>query len=441
MAITDIFKATKDIVGGEDKTKEVSSATSTSSSEQPQTESSTPSPTTGQEPTVQTVEPSSLEHQGTEGKPLNATTEEPAPNLQQSSAPGQKLAQQVVSQNPELVSSLQGIVDRHERKKNAPDWSTGFMNVIQNGYEGSIMQGVSDYNRWATDNDQPPLDAFEVFPLLQQYDTTKSYQENVDDEKKLKRQERWEQIGSVLSHVGNLVGTILGAPSQKLTTGAELTDRQHKLRDYTMKQRREAANDMMALYYKDRADQRANELQSINIDYKNQQMELARQKADREAELARLQQERVKAQTANDEARVKQLEKDIEKKEAEIKRMEELLPYEVAQRKASANASNASASASYARANATRQANEDWIDEAEEWGQLYPTEYEEWKKANQIETGRRGTKGLNKKNPESFVKRMRKKYGSVKKVKQGNNTPPSRRKNSNNQNVPPSRRK
>ena len=441
MAITDIFKATKDIVGGEDKekevasttstssseqpqtesstlskdivggedkTKEVSSATSTSSSEQPQTESSTLSPTTGQEPTVQTVEPSSLEHQGTEEKPLNATTEEPAPNLQQSSA---------------------------------PDWSTGFMNVIQNGYEGSIMQGVSDYNRWATDNDQPPLDAFEVFPLLQQYDTTKSYQENIDDEKKLKRQERWEQIGSVLSHVGNLVGTILGAPSQKLTTGAELTDRQHKLRDYTMKQRREAANDMMAMYYKDREDQRANELSSINIEYKNQQMELASQKADREAELARLQQERVKAQIANDEARVKQLEKDIEKKEAEIKRMEELLPYEVAQRKAAANAYNASASASYARANATRQANEDWIDEAEEWGKLYPTEYEEWKKANQIETGRRGTKGLDKKNPESFVKRMRKKYGSVKKVKQGNNTPPSRRKNSNNQNVPPSRRK
>ena len=149
----------------------------------------------------------------------------------------------------------------------------------------------------------------------------------------------------------------------------------------------------------------------------------------------------MKAQTANDEARVKQLEKDIEKKEAEIKRMKELLPYEVAQRKAAANAYNASASASYARANATRQANEDWIDEAEEWGKLYPTEYEEWKKANQIETGRRGTKGLDKKNPESFVKRMRKKYGSVKKVKQGNNTPPSRRKNSNNQNVPPSRRK
>lgn len=351
--------------------------------------------------------------------------------------------QLLFSQTTEQSATNQQSQDGQQQQATGPDWSQGFMKVIENGYDGSIMQGIQEYNKWAAVNGQAPLDAFTTYPLLQKYDATKSLEQNKKDEKRMKRQETWQQIGSVLSHVGNLVGTIMGAPEQKLMSGTELTDRQLKLRDYTLQQRRQGLGDLMNLYYKDRADQRAGDLNRINIEYKQQQAALAKEKGEREKELAILQQERVKAQTAGDQARAAQLEADVKKKEAEIERINKLVPSEIAKNEAAAGASRASAAASYARANATNKANEDWIDEAEQWGDLYPEEYAEWKKQNQIETGKKGTKGIDKKNPEVFVKRMRTKHGTIQKARQSktNNTPPSRRKQTNNSNVPPSRRK
>ena len=347
------------------------------------------------------------------------------------------------SQTTEQSATNQQSQNGQQQQATGPDWSQGFMKVIEGGYDGSIMQGIQEYNKWAAANGQAPLDAFTTYPLLQKYDATKSLEQNKKDEKRMKRQETWQQIGSVLSHVGNLVGTIMGAPEQKLMSGTELTDRQLKLRDYTLQQRRQGLGDLMNLYYKDRADQRAGDLNRINIEYKQQQAALAKEKGEREKELAILQQERVKAQTAGDQARAAQLEADVKKKEAEIERINRLVPSEIAKNEAAAGASRASAAASYARANATNKANEDWIDEAEKWGDLYPDEYAEWKKQNQIETGKRGTKGIDKKNPEVFVKRMRTKHGTIQKARQSktNNTPPSRRMQTNNSNVPPSRRK
>jgi hypothetical protein len=347
------------------------------------------------------------------------------------------------SQTTEQSATNQQSQNGQQQQATGPDWSQGFMKVIEGGYDGSIMQGIQEYNKWAAANGQAPLDAFTTYPLLQKYDVTKSLEQNKKDEKRMKRQETWQQIGSVLSHVGNLVGTIMGAPEQKLMSGTELTDRQLKLRDYTLQQRRQGLGDLMNLYYKDRADQRAGDLNRINIEYKQQQAALAKEKGEREKELAALQQERVKAQIAGDQARAAQLEADVKKKEAEIERINKLVPSEIAKNEAAAGASRASAAASYARANATNKANEDWIDEAEQWGDLYPEEYAEWKKQNQIETGKKGTKGIDKKNPEVFVKRMRTKHGTIQKARQSktNNTPPSRRKQTNNSNVPPSRRK
>ena len=130
-----------------------------------------------------------------------------------------------------------------------------------------------------------PYSEIEQNPILQQmkpYDIMRDYQKNGDGnwsvfmpwlntlgdgdktvaanealKKKAERQAKMEQWSNFLMHLGNFFGTVQGAPSQKIESAQELTDRQRKIREATEALRAKGYNQMMLNIYKDRQDKQA----------------------------------------------------------------------------------------------------------------------------------------------------------------------------------------
>lgn len=130
-----------------------------------------------------------------------------------------------------------------------------------------------------------PYAEIEQNPILQQmkpYDIMRDYQKNGDGnwsvflpwlntlgdgdktvaanealKKKAERQAKMEQWGNFFMHLGNFFGTVQGAPSQKIESAQELTDRQRKIREATEALRAKGYNQMMVNIYKDRQDKQA----------------------------------------------------------------------------------------------------------------------------------------------------------------------------------------
>jgi hypothetical protein len=144
------------------------------------------------------------------------------------------------------------------------DWGNiTFMDAVKSGNK-SIADYMRDYNKWATANNQDPLDIYTMMQAINGNDIGESYAENEKAQRRLKRQQTWEQIGNVLAHLGNFVGTLAGAPSATYETGPQLTARQQAVRDAVEKQRGDPKN-ILAQIWKDRADQRARELNNANV--------------------------------------------------------------------------------------------------------------------------------------------------------------------------------
>lgn len=130
-----------------------------------------------------------------------------------------------------------------------------------------------------------PYSEIEQNPLLRQmkpYDIMRDYQKNGDGnwsvfmpwlntlgdgdktvaanealKKKAERQAKMEQWSNFLMHLGNFIGTTQGAPSQKIESAQELTDRQRKIREATEALRVKGYNQMMVNIWKDRQDKQA----------------------------------------------------------------------------------------------------------------------------------------------------------------------------------------
>ena len=130
-----------------------------------------------------------------------------------------------------------------------------------------------------------PYSEIEQNPLLRQmkpYDIMRDYQKNGDGnwsvfmpwlntlgdgdktvaanealKKKAERQAKMEQWSNFLMHLGNFIGTVQGAPSQKIESAQELTDRQRKIREATEALRAKGYNQMMVNIWKDRQDKQA----------------------------------------------------------------------------------------------------------------------------------------------------------------------------------------
>lgn len=130
-----------------------------------------------------------------------------------------------------------------------------------------------------------PYSEIEQNPLLRQmkpYDIMRDYQKNGDGnwsvfmpwlntlgdgdktvaanealKKKAERQAKMEQWSNFLMHLGNFIGTTQGAPSQKIESAQELTDRQRKIREATDALRAKGYDQMLLNIYKDRKDRQA----------------------------------------------------------------------------------------------------------------------------------------------------------------------------------------
>lgn len=130
-----------------------------------------------------------------------------------------------------------------------------------------------------------PYAEIEQNPILQQmkpYDIMRDYQKNGDGnwsvflpwlntlgdgdktvaanealKKKAERKAKWEQWGNLFMHLGNFFGTVQGAPSQKIESAQELTDRQRKIREATDALRQKGYDQMMVNIWKDRKDKQA----------------------------------------------------------------------------------------------------------------------------------------------------------------------------------------
>lgn len=187
---------------------------------------------------------------------------------------------------PEVAVSVQ-TTDTEPGKGTAID-TTG---ITKNGGKESFAQQSTEEVTKVEPNQgikidwSRPYSEIEQNPLLRQmkpYDIMRDYQKNGDGnwsafmpwlsslgdadktvaanaalQKKAENQAKWEQWGNLFMHLGNFFGTVQGAPSQKIESAQELTDRQRKIREATEALRAKGYNQMMVNIYKDRQDKQA----------------------------------------------------------------------------------------------------------------------------------------------------------------------------------------
>lgn len=200
------------------------------------------------------------------------------------------------------------------------DWSQGFFPALDTykGRQIPIVQAISDYNKWATDTGNKPLDVMSTMAALQDRDPNKSIADNEEAERRARSNERWERIGNLLSHFGNFIGTTKGAPAMSLETGQALTARQKQLRDATIALRDKRNSAMMDAYLKDLAQKQTEKKEA-------QAYALALRKQEAEEKKAAIE---MQLRAAKDKREVVKLQSELAKTQAEINRIKELLPYE-----------------------------------------------------------------------------------------------------------------
>lgn len=134
------------------------------------------------------------------------------------------------------------------------DWSRPYAEIEQN----PILQKMKPYDimRDYQKNGDGNWSAF--MPWLSSLgDADKTVAANAALQKKAENQAKWEQWGNLFMHLGNFFGTVQGAPSQKIESVQELTDRQRKIREATEALRAKGYNQMMVNIWKDRQEKQA----------------------------------------------------------------------------------------------------------------------------------------------------------------------------------------
>lgn len=159
-----------------------------------------------------------------------------------------------------------------------------------NGKESFVQQPTEDVTKVEPNQGikidwSRPYSEIEQNPILQQmkpYDIMRDYQKNGDGNwatfmpwlsqlgdadktvaasealrKKAERQAKMEKWSNFFMHLGNFFGTTQGAPSQKIESAQELTERQRKLREGTDALRQKGYDQMMVNIWKDRQNKQA----------------------------------------------------------------------------------------------------------------------------------------------------------------------------------------
>nr|WP_298672870.1 hypothetical protein [uncultured Prevotella sp.] len=248
------------------------------------------------------------------------------------------------------------------------DWAkTPFLEGIK-GNNKTIAENISDYNKWAKDNHQDPLDIFDIEEAITGQDANKSYQDNEAAKKNLARKQKWEQIGNFLAHLGNFVGTLNGAPNQPIESAEDLSKRQQALKERTEGLSKsgsggmsENLNNILTAIVKDRAEKRAEELNNSNIALRGAQKNAIESDEQNKKDLSSANVNKINTQTNNIEQealRNKTQAKYIQDKDKREGGREKYVRGNLAARTNSANASATRSLAAAANSTAeTRRAN------------------------------------------------------------------------------------
>lgn len=134
------------------------------------------------------------------------------------------------------------------------DWSRPYSEIEQN----PILQQMKPYDIMRDNQKNGDGNWSAFMPWLSSLgDADKTVAANAALQKKAENQAKWEQWGNLFMHLGNFFGTVQGAPSQKIESAQELTDRQRKIREATEALRAKGYNQMMVNIWKDRQDKQA----------------------------------------------------------------------------------------------------------------------------------------------------------------------------------------
>lgn len=134
------------------------------------------------------------------------------------------------------------------------DWSRPYAEIEQN----PILQQMKPYDIMRDYHKNGDGNWSVFLPWLKTLgDGDKTVAANEALKKKAERKAKWEQWGNLFMHLGNFFGTVQGAPSQKIESAQELTDRQRKIREATEALRAKGYNQMMVNIWKDRQDKQA----------------------------------------------------------------------------------------------------------------------------------------------------------------------------------------
>lgn len=134
------------------------------------------------------------------------------------------------------------------------DWSRPYSEIEQN----PILRQMKPYDimRDYQNNGDGNWSAF--MPWLKTLgDGDKTVATNEALKKRAEKQAKMEQWANFLMHLGNFIGTTQGAPSQKIESAQELTDRQRKIRESTDALREKGYDQMMVNIFKERQAKQA----------------------------------------------------------------------------------------------------------------------------------------------------------------------------------------
>lgn len=201
-----------------------------------------------------------------------------------------------------------------------------------NGKESFVQQPTEDVTKVEPNQGikidwSRPYSEIEQNPILQQmkpYDIMRDYQKNGDGNwatfmpwlsqlgdadktvaasealrKKAESQAKMEKWSNFFMHLGNFFGTTQGAPSQKIESAQELTERQRKLREGTDALRQKGYDQMMVNIWKDRQNKQA-QMQAEAAAKANEA--LAAYRASQKNQQDALTPEKVKTEQARQEA-------------------------------------------------------------------------------------------------------------------------------------------
>lgn len=236
------------------------------------------------------------------------------------------------------------------------NWNANNGDFFKNAAEANLplADAIRYYDAYQKDNGGQPLDPYSLYVLMGKYDPTESIKSQKEDDARLKRQQQWEKVGNVFNHLANLWGTTRGAAPMTLEDGTALTKRQQKQVDRVKALRSAAGKQYLDMLAAKRADEYKNNQLEIQRQKAAQQNEIQKQRLENAKEAIELKKQLADAKIAGDKAKEAEIQSKIDLNAARQRYLDiqtEYYPQKIANDTTRANASATSASASKQNAN------------------------------------------------------------------------------------------